>query len=170
MAWGRRVVLLGGGLLVGAAGGFLACSSTSGAPLGHGDDYVVDVDASTLPPQPMDAAPDPVFAAVEGSTAYPGYDAAALFIVCEPTDGAAPEGGATEAKDGAAAASGADKDANDPYVDGSSYGGAGSSCTPIPAACASTPDCVCLLNALASTIPCSAPHCSVGKGFSIYCP
>lgn len=128
-----------------------ACTNPElSAPFGKGDHLIVDVEASTLPPQP-DAyvPPDSTFAEVDGSTLYgPGYDASALLVVCSPPDGSA------SADDAGAG------------------GDAASACQPLPAACASQPNCECLLGlaAIATQLPCTYPHCSVGMGFNLYCP
>jgi hypothetical protein len=158
---GRLVVLL----VFGALGGVAACSSgdTSSAPLGHGDHLIVDVEASTLPPQPQNPTPDPIFAPVDGSSKYGGvYDAYTAFNVCSPPKaGASMEAGA------------ADDDATAPDDGAASYpaeGGSTTGCVPFPASCASQANCVCLLKAFASQIPC-IPNCAVTKhGFSINCP
>jgi hypothetical protein len=146
-------------LLVSGAIGGAACSSATSKPLGMGDRVFVDVEASTLPPQPdANFDPDGIFAPVDSSGIYGrGYgDAAAELIVC-----ARPDGGpsATDGGSGSAAYP----------ADGS----AATACVPFPASCASgvEPDCECLFGALAAQIPCPYPHCGVMKnGFSIYCP
>ncbi len=128
-----------------------ACTNPeSSAPFGKGDHLIVDVEASDLPPQP-DAyvAPDSTFARVDGSSLYgPGYDASAEFVVCDPPDGSAS----------------AD--------DAGGEGGAASACRPFPAACAGQQPCECLLGlaSITAQLPCPYPHCSVGNGFSLYCP
>ncbi len=147
MLRGRFVVLLGMGAMCVAA----ACTNPeSSAPFGKGDHLIVDVEASTLPPQPdVYLPPDSTFAEVEGSSLYgPGYDASAVLVVCDPPDGSAT----------------ADDAAGD--------GGAVSACQPFPAGCASQPTCECLLGlaSIATQLPCSYPHCSVGTVFSLYCP
>jgi hypothetical protein len=144
MMRGRIAVLLGTAAM-GVAG---ACTNPeSSAPFGKGDHLIVDVEASTLPPQPdVYVAPDSTFAEVDGSSLYgPGYDASPVLVVCAPPDGSAS----------------AD--------DAGGEGGAANSCQPFPASCASQPDCICLLGAFAAQLSC-VPHCSVGQGFSLYCP
>jgi hypothetical protein len=148
MLWGRFVVLLA----VGAMGVAAACTNPeSSAPFGKGDHLYVDVEASTLPPQPdVYLPPDSTFAEVEGSTLNygPGYDAAVVFAVCDPPDGSASAGEA------------------------GAEGGSAGACEPFPAACASQPTCECLLGlaSIATQLPCSYPHCSAGSVFSLYCP
>jgi hypothetical protein len=155
MAWGRLIVFLVSGA-IGAA----ACSSaTTSKPLGTGDHVFVDVEASTLPPQPdADLDPDGTFARVDGSGIYGRRygDAYAELTICAPADGGA------SAVDGAAGSTAHPAD-----------GGAATGCVPFPASCrsATPPDCVCLFGAFASQIPCAYPSCAVDKGgFSIYCP
>jgi hypothetical protein len=168
---GRLVVPLVWGALCGVA----ACSSgatSSGQPLGHGDHLIVDVEASTLPPQP-DAEPDPIFAAVDGSGMYGTGSGYVVFTVCGPSDGgpsedaSSPDDGAASSPDDGAAAS-PDDGAVAAYA---ADGAAGAACTPFPAACESTPDCVCLFAAFKAQIPCPYPSCGVMKhGFSVNCP
>jgi hypothetical protein len=161
MGRGRLVVLL----LVGAVCGAAACSNaTSSPPLGHGDTVIVDVEASTLPPQTAsdaDQDPDGIFDRVDSSSIYgPGYDAYALLTVCDPVDGSADTDGSDPSTDAAATVT---------YADG---GAAASGCLPFPASCASTdPACECLFGAFKAQIPCPYPSCGVQKhGFAIYCP
>jgi hypothetical protein len=158
-----------------------ACSTAvTSAPLGKGDTLYVDVEASTLPPQPTDDGPsdDSPFARVDGSGIYgTSYDASyPVLTVCEPPDGSTSEK-ADSGKDASAGSNSEGADASAGSGDGGKYeagayvaGDGGPACTPLPAACASQPDCECLLGALASTLPCSYPHCSIDKGFQIYCP
>ena len=167
MTRGRLIVVL----VLGALAGVAACSNevTSTAPIGHGDHLIVDVEASTYPPAPTDAAPDPVFARVDGSSIYgTRYDAYAALTVCAPPDGgmSQDDGGASPAEDAGPAA---------PYdAAAASYpadGASGNGCVPFPAACEGTPGCECLFGAFAAEIPCPYPSCGVMKdGFSIYCP
>ena len=64
MARGRYIALL----VSGALGGAACTSATTGKPLGAGDHVFVDVEASTLPPQPdADLDPDGTFARVDSS-------------------------------------------------------------------------------------------------------
>jgi hypothetical protein len=166
MMRGRLVVSFALAALAGAA----ACSNsvTSTAPIGHGDHLIVDVEASTYPPQPTGPTDDydGAFSRVDGSSIYgTRYDAYAALTVCGPSDGgmSQDDGGASPDDDAmpddAAAAS---------YpADGASDNG----CVPFPAACASTPDCECLFGAFKAQIPCPYPSCGIMKhGFSIYCP
>jgi hypothetical protein len=154
MARVRLVVLL----VTSALGSAAACSSgESSKPLGMGDTVFVDVEASTLPPQPSsdaDLDPDGVFAPVDGSQAYGTvYDSYAALTVCAPPDGGASSG------DGSAASE--------------ADGAAATGCLPFPASCTNTsaPDCVCLFGVYSAQIPCIDPSCGVTKsGFSIYCP
>lgn len=173
MAWGRSIASLALGSVFAAA----ACSSSSSsspAPLGVGDDVHVDVDATAAPPQPnQNVPPDSPFAPVDGSSAYgAAYDANAVLTICassassDASDSvkpvAAQESGAPAAYDAGSAADAA-----------ASYGGDGgpsAACSPLPAACANEPDCECLFRVLAAEIPCSYPHCSVDKGYKVYCP
>jgi hypothetical protein len=172
MGRGRIVVLLG----VAAICGVAACSNETGnaPPLGHGDTVFLDVEASTLPPQPSSDAnldPDGIFDKVDGSNIYgERYDAYAQLTVCSPPDGsdaAASDGGARDAGS-------AGKGAGEPDGAALAYpadGGAASGCVPFPATCASEPDCQCLFAAFKAQIPCPYPSCGVQKhGFSIYCP
>lgn len=152
MARGRLVVFL----VSGAIGGAACSSATTSKPLGTGDRVFVDVEASTLPPQPdADLDPDGIFAPVDSSAIYGKRygDAYAALTVCARADG------------GQSAADGAT---------GSAYpadGGAATGCVPFPASCATEPDCACLFRALAAQIPCAYPSCGVAKnGFDVYCP
>ena len=122
----------------------------------QGDHLIVDVEASTLPPQP-DAyvPPDSTFAEVDGSTLYgPGYDASALLVVCSPPDGSA------SADDAGAG------------------GDAASACQPLPAACAGQqPPCASASSGsrvhhdAAPPAATSIPTASVGNGFNLFpCP
>jgi hypothetical protein len=152
----------------GAICGVVACTAaeSTAPPLGTGDHLIVDVDASTLPPQTdTDAAPDPTFAPVDGSSIYgQSYDASyPVLTVCNPPDASTGAEGGAGQEAAAADASGA---ATDPYP----ADGAASACQPLPAACESQPDCPCLLQALAAQLAC-VPSCSVGKSFfSLFCP
>ena len=163
MRRGRLVVLL----LVGAVCGAAACSNaTSSPPLGHGDTVIVDVEASTLPPQTSsdaDQDPDGIFDRVDSSAIYGnGYGDASypVLTVCDPPDGSADSDGSEPAADATAASV---------YADG---GAAASSCLPFPAACASTdPICQCLQGVFKAHAPCQYTSCAVQKhGFAIYCP
>ena len=173
MKWGRLIVPLVWGAFCGVA----ACSSgatSSAPPQGHGDHLIVDVEASTLPQQPNDAMPDPTFAAVDGSAMYGEGAGYVVLTVCGPSDGG-PSDGAAPSADDAAASPGDDAAASPAPVDGAvaaySADGASGACVPFPAACESTPDCVCLFAAFKSEIPCPYPSCGVMKhGFSINCP
>jgi hypothetical protein len=124
-----------------------------------GDRVFVDVEASTLPPQPdADLDPDGIFAPVDSSAMYGTRygDASAALTICARADGG------QSTADGATGSS--------PYP---ADGGAATGCVPFPASCASAtePDCVCLFKAFAAQIPCAYPSCGVGKnGFDIYCP
>jgi hypothetical protein len=153
MARGRLVVFL----VSGAIGGAACSSATTSKPLGMGDRVFVDVEASTLPPQPdADLDPDGIFAPVDSSAIYGKRygDAYALLTICPRSDG------------GQSAADGAPDSSMDP-----ADGGAATGCVPFPASCATAPDCVCLFRAFAAQIPCAYPSCGVGKnGFDIYCP
>jgi len=157
MAWGRLVVLL----VSCAIGLAVACNGSpeSGEPLGKGDHVIVDVDATTLPPQPdADLAPDSEFAPVPGSTMYgTQYDARALLTICEPPDGSTGGDSAAEAP----------ADAADGVADGAPMA---TGCQPFPAACASEPNCPCLFGVFATQLPCAYPSCGVKNGFSLYCP
>jgi hypothetical protein len=163
MGRGRLIVFLVAGALCGAA----ACSSgTPNKPLGSGDRLIEDVEASTLPPPPStdaDLDPDGVFARVDGSQNYgTRYDAYAALTVCAPADGGESDG-ESDARPAPAATDGSAAYPAD--------GAGATGCIPIPASCVSTPDCVCLLGALAAQIPCAYPSCGVMKtGFSVYCP
>ena len=155
MARGRLVVFL----VSGALGGAACSSATTGKPLGTGDRVFVDVEASTLPPQPdADLDPDGIFAPVDSSAVYGTQygDAYAELTICPRSDGG------PLAADGATGSSGYRAD-----------GGAAAGCVPFPASCASAtePDCVCLFSAFAAQIPCAYPSCGAAKnGFDIYCP
>jgi hypothetical protein len=155
MACGRIIAFL----VSGAMGGAACSSATTGKPLGTGDHVFVDVEASTLPPQPdADLDPHGTFARVDSSAIYGTRygDAYAALTIC-----ARPDGGSSAA-DGATAS---------PAY--SAEGGAATGCVPFPASCASAaePVCTCLFGAFAAQIPCSYPSCGVTKdGFSIYCP
>lgn len=177
MAWGRPAVLLAIGAVCMAA----ACSTISSAPLGKGDTIYVDVEASTLPKQQPDDASDDssVFARVDGSDIYgAAYDAYAALTVCEPPDGSTSEKGDSGKKgDGAAGSNPVEPDSSIEPEGGSDDAAApyaaadgGAACEPLPAACASQPDCECLLNALAASLPCTYPNCRINHGFHIYCP
>jgi hypothetical protein len=171
MAWGRTVATFALGVMSLAA----ACATLSSAPLGSGDRVIVDVDATTLPPQPtQNVPPDSPFAPVDGSRGYgPEYDAYALLTVC--SSNLVPDASA-EGAGPPAPSRGSDAEAlrdGEAVSDAPSYAGAASAsagCEPLPAACANEPDCECLLRVLAAKIPCPYPHCSVDNGFKMYCP
>jgi hypothetical protein len=156
MARGRYIALL----VSGALGGAACTSATTGKPLGAGDHVFVDVEASTLPPQPdADLDPDGTFARVDSSAIYGRRygDAYAELTICARSDGG------SSAADGAAGSGAYPADG----------GPATTGCVPFPASCAGAaePDCVCLFRAFASQIPCAYPSCGVTKsGFGIYCP
>ena len=171
MAWGRSIASLALGSVFAAA----ACSGSSSSPppLGVGDDVHVDVDATAAPPQPnQNVPPGSPFAPVDGSTTYgAAYDANAVLTICASS----PSSDASDAvKPVTAQESGAPAAYDAGIVaDAASYGGDGASpaaCNPLPAACANEPDCECLFRVLSAEIPCSYPHCSVDKGYKIYCP
>ncbi len=159
-------------LVWGAFCGAAACSSsvTSSAPIGHGDHLIVDVEASTLPPQPKDATPDPTFAGVDGSSIYGSVSGSYVVLsICKPSDGG-------DSAEGAAPAP-ADDAASSPSDAAVLYGADAASvsgCMPFPAACADPPagepDCQCLLITLASQIPCVASCAVTKQGYSVYCP
>ena len=134
-------------------GGAGACTNgESSAPLGKGDHLIVDVEASTLPPQP-DAyvPPDSTFAEVDGSTALrarirrvgPARSFAARRTGPRAQTTRGPAGGAAAERLPAA-----------------------------PGGLRQPADCECLLGlaAIATQLPCTYPHCSVGMGFNLYCP
>jgi hypothetical protein len=179
MARGRLLVLSLPLLVVGAVCA-AACSSETSAPLGMGDRVFVDVDSSSLPPARIVDADlsDSPFARVDGSEIYGTYNGNyAVMTVCQPPDGSAGgaetdatvharEGGAAAPADGAApASSAADGATTAPYAGGDAAG----ACVPFPAACASTPDCMCLFKAFAAQIPCPYPSCGV-QSLTIFCP
>jgi hypothetical protein len=171
---GRWLSVLAGGALALAA----ACSQASSPAHNPGDDVIMDVEASTLPAQP-DAADydDGFFNGIDGpyGSAY-GTGGASVLTICPPPDaGASGDGAATDA---AAASSAASQSSSSTHGDASGSTGAygsgasGGPCTPIPAACASQPDCTCFLTYFKPSLSCTYPHCDDGMsaGFSIYCP
>jgi|HubBroStandDraft_2_1064218.scaffolds.fasta_scaffold05164_6 hypothetical protein len=173
---GRWFSVLAGGALVMAA----ACSQGSAPAKNPGDDLTVDVEASTTMPSQPDAADydDGFFNGTDGpyGSGY-GTSGPPVITICPPSDGgdgSAGDGGA--ASDATVYASQGQSSGN-PYGDAGSTGAYGSGastgpCTPIPAACASQPNCTCFLTVLKSSLSCTYPHCDDGMsaGFSIYCP
>jgi hypothetical protein len=172
--------------LVAMGGVASACSSEGpSAPLGSGDTLHVDVDASALPAQQSSDAntdPDGIFAPVDGSSIYGSgkYDAAAYEVlsICSPPDASAAsagDGGKTRRDAGASTETDASAELDGAYAPGldGGYTAGDAGCEAFPASCMAQPDCVCLLGALASAIPCQYPHCEVKldhSGFAVYCP
>ena len=154
-----------------AIGGAAACSQASSPSHPPGDDYTQDVEGSTQGEQAYDGNyDDGFFLGTDGpyGTGYGMTDVYAVLTVCLPPDGgdasarvdaAAKDGGSYAVTDAAAASPGA-----------GAYGAGTSSCEPIPAACTSSPNCPCLIEALAPSLPCDYPHCDLGDVFSLYCP
>lgn len=135
-----------------------ACESESSAPLGSGDNTHVDVDASQGPP-PMnddDASPDSPFAPLDGPYTYGALpDGYAPLVNCEQC--MCPSGTYCYGGTPSTAVSSCDQTA--------ATGALQPGCHTLPAACASGTDCVCLLQALESTLgqTCYAA-CAVGTG------
>jgi hypothetical protein len=154
-----------------------ACSQAASSSHHPGDDVTTDVDATAQAPQsgPDAAYDDGFFSDPDGpySSGYGMSDAYASLTICPP-----PDASASSSSDGAAASdatSYAHSDASsDASGGGTAYGSGGisASCTPIPAACVATPNCICFLDALKASLPCTYPHCddAMGAGFPIYCP
>jgi len=154
---------LAASVLLGVVVAGLAGCSESKAPAARGDDLKVDIDASAAPP-PADIGDDAStqnspFAPVDGPYG-PLPDGYAPLAVC-----------AQCACDGSTFCYG-----GSPYT---SFSGAcdqtanaslGLGCHAIPAGCAAEPDCVCLLQALGTQMPCYAACANDGNGgFTIYC-
>jgi hypothetical protein len=154
-----------------------ACSQASSPAKNPGDDIYVDVEASTMLPQP-DAADydDGFFNGTDG--AYGATSGDIVLTICPPPDGSVSDGSAGAGADSAAPKASASDASAVAYSDAGwssgAYGTTGSAgpCQAMPAACASQPTCDCFLTALKSTLPCTYPHCddAMGAGFPIYCP
>jgi hypothetical protein len=170
MGAGRRKGHGWGVLAAGAVALAAACSQASSPAKNPGDD-VYPEEASVMLPQP-DAADydDGFFNGIDGpyGQGYGMADVYAILTICPPPDGSAGDAG-----DAATPADAASVTYADASGSGGAYGsGSSGSCQPIPAACASQPNCTCFLTALGGTLPCTYPHCDDGMsaGFSIYCP
>jgi hypothetical protein len=144
-----------------------ACSEASGpgGTLAPGDHLHVDVDASQLPPQPDGGlSADSPFASVDGPYRYgqvTGAYAYAPLTVCSKCAceaGTYCFGGGT----GHTTFSGTCNHTG-------SSGGLDVGCEPLPATCASKPDCNCLIQALAPSISCYT-ECTGTKALTLYCP
>jgi hypothetical protein len=179
MGEGRRKARWLGAVVACGLAGLAACSQASPSSTKNpGDDLIVDVEASTMLPQP-DAADydDGFFNGTDGpyGGGYAGSTGYAVITICPPPDASAgASGDAAAAVDATAVAYG---DASAAYGDGgwgATYGSTGTaaSCTPMPAACSSKPDCNCLFTAFNSSLPCTYPHCedAMSGGFTLYCP
>jgi hypothetical protein len=136
----------------------MGCGDDSGSPGGHGDHVIVDVDATTQAPQdPFDGGPDSPFAPVSPDGSYGELGDASPYAACVACGC---EGGTYCFGGGRGY----------PVPSGScTGGGAAPGCAPLPASCASTPDCSCLVGALSSTLSCYSV-CDSKPGLIIYCP
>ena len=154
------IVVLGGAACCVAA---WACTGESTPPLGSGDNVNTDVDASVMSVQGGDAdlGPDSPFAPLDGPYGRVG-DAYGLAVCaacgCEAGTfcyGGSP-GSPLSSCDQTGAASGAPLELG---------------CHPIPPACASAPECVCLLQSLPKDTSCySVCTAPPSGGFVVYCP
>lgn len=140
---------------------FVGCGNS--APLGSGSHLAVDVDASSQPAQSSDDASgtstDSPFAPLDGPYGPLPADYAPLKVCaqCACVAGTYCYGGS-------------------PYMtfsacDQTASTGLAIGCHKIPPGCASEPDCVCLLKALAPQMSCY-PVCTddARGGFTVYCP
>jgi hypothetical protein len=139
-----------------------ACTEST-APIGKGNDFKVDVDSSTQPEQPAeDASGDSPFARVDSPYKPPpdGYAPYKTCSMCSCPAGSYCFGGGTgyETFDGVCDHTGAGPDA-----------GLQIGCESMPPACASKPDCPCLIEALAPYMGCY-PVCTPMPFFIVYCP
>jgi hypothetical protein len=156
---GVRASVLGGsiGALVAALAG---CTDSSG-PLGTGSHVTVDVDASSPPvPASDDAGPtDSPFAPLDSQYGvFPdGYAPLATCGQCACEAGTYCYGGSATMTLS--------------VCDQTASSGLGVGCHIIPAGCANEPDCVCLLQALATPKSCYPVCADNGAGgFTVYCP
>jgi hypothetical protein len=146
---------------------FTACgeSSPPGGTLAPGDHLHVDVEASDLPAQPDAGQPaDSPFLSVDGPYHFgPGADAYAYAPLgvcskCACEAGTYCFGGGT----GHTTFSGTCNHTG-------SSGGLDVGCEPLPAACASKPDCNCLIQTVGASITCYS-ECTGTKSLTLYCP
>jgi hypothetical protein len=170
----RKVTTLA--IVVSCLGAVWACSD-SAAPLGSGDKLVNDtagMDANSQPPPP----PPPGDGAADGADGY-GY-APALNTCgscsCDPTKNYCMSGG-TRVKGrtsypygGFGEPDGAPTGPPPAPCKVLDAGAQGNGCIPLPAACATTPTCDCLVNTLQPMYACYLV-CSPTPGFlEVYCP
>jgi len=139
------------------------CSGSS-APSGHGDDFKIDVDASSMAPSTdtaEDATADSPFAPLLDAHYGQLPDGYAPLAVCAQC-----ACGATTFCYGGSSST--------PFsgsCDQTASTALEAGCHAIPAGCAAEPDCVCLLQALAPQMSCYlACSDSQNGGFTIYCP
>jgi hypothetical protein len=132
-----------------------ACSDSS-APKNPKDTLIVDVDATTTPPQPMpdlDATDSPYGTVEDGNGAY-GYSPVGVCNKCACEAGTYCFGGGTGYTTFSGTCTGAS--------------GLAVGCQPLPAACASAPTCDCIFDSLKSELSCY-PQCEQGKALTVYC-
>jgi hypothetical protein len=138
-------------LAVACLAGLAACSD-SAKPLGHGDNLIVDNDATTGEQAPMtDASGDSPIGAYVDVNALPQ---ACSTCTCDTTTQFCFGGGGS-----AAPFSGTCDQTAGPLAVG---------CNALPGACANEPSCPCILQALAGQLPCTYPVCS-DTNFSVSC-
>jgi len=147
------------GAIAGVAFASVGCTDDSGKPLGHGNVVVVDVDATMQPAQAgFDGSADSPFAPLDAAygQVYDGFAPVDWCSKCTCPSGTFCFGGGR----GYPAFSGA-------CASGESSP-ASVGCVTIPAACAATPTCACLLGAIAG-LTCY-PAC-VDQGTPlVFCP
>jgi hypothetical protein len=150
-------------VLVGVVVAGLAGCSESKAPTGRGDDLKVDVDASAVSPPADDgddaSTQDSPFAPVDGpyGPLPDGYSPLAVCAQCACDGSTFCYGGSPSTSFSGAC----DQTAN---------AALGVGCHAIPAGCAAEPDCVCLLQALGTQMPCYAACADESNGgFTIFC-
>lgn len=148
--------------ILGVVAATLAGCGTS-SPLGSGSHLSVDVDASARPAPPNDdaggAATDSPFASLDGPYgAVPdGYGPLAICAQCACMGSTYCYGGSPYS-----AFSTCDQTAGTTLTIG---------CHALPPGCAAEPDCVCLLQALATQLSCYAACTDNAMGgFTVYCP
>jgi hypothetical protein len=143
-----------------------ACGDDSSKPTGSGDTVVVDVDATTQPPQNGDASYySDVFGPSDSPYAPPdGYAPYTVCSKCACGSSAYCFGGGTGyTSQGAACGADAALPAD---------GGVQVGCNPIPPECASAGPkeiCPCLIKAVGPITPCYAV-CTDTPGLIVYCP
>jgi hypothetical protein len=179
----RRGRWLGALAGVGLGAGVACSQGASSTSHNPGDDFYPSEASPVTPPQggPDADYDDGAFNGTDGAygATYGTGGGYSTITICPPPDASAgADASLGSSGDGGAAGDAAWYPSSDASSDASGAGGAygssggAASCTPIPAACAATPNCTCFLTALQSSLACTYPHCedTMGAGFPIYCP